>query len=178
MSDEKAPQLSSYLPPDRDHTQYIIDGRNGEHLGTRYWASFDDPDTLIDRNYWFVLFSPDTQRRVQAAIVANATGQQRLIWAEDIPSEQLLTSEERTQVLLSISSATVDQDIGDGDIVPVRWIRAYANADRDDQGASLVAGAFTRMLAASRIDQGIIYTAAAVYEGDEPDVHILTEEVL
>jgi len=178
MPDEQAPRLSNHLPPNREHTQYVVDSRSGERLGTRFWAPFDAPDALIDHAYWFVTFSPDTRQRIQAAIIADEAGQRKLIWAEDIEPQELLTDEERTQILVSISSGTADQEIGDGEVVPLRWIRAYARGDKEDQGASFAAGAFTRMLAASNIDQGIIYTAAAVYEVGEPSVHILTEEML
>lgn len=179
MPDERLHSPSRYLPPDKDHTQHIINPQSGEPIGTRYWAPFDNPAELVDKIYWFSLFSPDTYDQVRAAVIIDETGQRQLIWSEGIASQQLLTRDERTRILLSVSSAVVDQYVGIGDQpLPMRWIRAYAHGEKDDEGASLVAGAFTQMLVESRIDQAIIYTAAVAYDNDGPDVHILTDEML
>lgn len=178
MSDESLRGPNRYLPPDKSHTQLIIDRQSGESLGTRFWAPFDTPDDLIDTNYWFLLFSPDTLLPVQAAVITDEAGQRRLIWAEDIPQQHLLTHEEESRVLVSVTSGVVEQDAGEGETVPLRWIRAYANGEKEDQGASLVAGAFTRILVESQVDQGTIYTAATTYKADGSDVHILVDEML
>jgi hypothetical protein len=181
MSDERLLHSNPYVPPGADHTQRIVERQSGEQLGTRYWAPFDmdHPETLVDPYYWFFLLSPQTGQRVQAAILGDSNHQLRLVWAENIAPRTLLTRDERIRVLVSITSAVVDQDDGSGQPVATRWIRAYANGEREDQGSSLAAGALTRMLVQSNIDQGIIYTAATVYTVDEgTSIHILTDEVL
>lgn len=178
MSGEYIGNPNRYLPPDREHAAYIIDRQSGQRIGIRFWAPFDNPADLVDESYWSFLFSPGTGKRVQAAILATEYGL-RLVWSEGIAPEQLLTREERAGVLVSIGSGIIDQEIGSGELFRTRWIRAYANGEKEDQGASLLAGLFTRMLVESDVDQGTIYTAAAVYEEDGGvDVHILTDETL
>lgn len=178
MSDEYSPRPNRYLPPDQEHTAYIVDRQNGQQIGTRFWAPFNNPQELVDRDYWHSLFSPDTGERVQAAIITTEHGLQ-LVWSEGIAPEHLLTRNERECVLVSVNSAVIDQDIGSGVLFRTRWIRAYANGEKEDEGASLLAGSFTRMLEESDVDQGTIYTAAAAYEEESGlDVHILTDETL
>ena len=178
MSDERLRRPNRYLPPDQEHTAYIVDRQNGQRIGIRFWAPFNNPPDLVDQDYWHSLFSPDTGERVQAAIITAEQGL-RLVWSEGIAPEHLLTRDERERVLVSINSGVIDRDIGTGPLSRTRWIRAYANGEKEDEGASLLAGSFTRMLEESNVDQGVVYTAAAVYEEESGlDIHILTDETL
>lgn len=178
MSDEHLHRPNRYLPPDQEHTGYIVNRQTGQRIGTRFWAPFDNPEDLVDQSYWSFLLNPDAHTRVQGAIITTEHGL-RLIWSEDVTSEHLLTRTERAHVLVSISSAVIGPDTESGAPIATRWIRAYANGEKEDQGASLIAGSFTSMLVESNIDQGIIYTAAAVYEEESGvDIHILTDEIM